>query len=189
MVIIEQLRISDDGQTLYLNARVNEASYFDNVYISKVTICTEEQVSELHPESYGEDFVFQDTFNDRSISLVLCSSTLNEKFTKTDLSHNMFFVYIECDGTPAPDTPCLLDCPALGVTFDYGVLYNQAMNYTAELADTCDINKSFIDFILNMEALKMSLETEHYIPAIKYWKRLLGVSSNNLERNTCNCHG
>jgi hypothetical protein len=81
----------------------------------------------------------------------------------------------------------------LGVTFDYGILYNRAMNYTRELADNCSIPHGFIDFILNTEALKLSLETEHYVPAIGYWRWLMGGSFRGATgynvTKPCGCHG
>ena len=59
MVIYDQLRISDDGQSMFINAHVNSATYFKDVYLKKITICTEDQVNELNPYSYGDDFIYQ----------------------------------------------------------------------------------------------------------------------------------
>ena len=346
-VIFDQLRIGDNGQCMFIDAHVNKASYFDDVYLKRITICTEEQVQESDPLSYGEDYIFQqdiepssqiqsvydkvqilsekqllanlnaakgiilryspvqdsethylslvfsgkysvldtgyppklvvatksfnsdeDSLNSQEIlftingvafedkghrvwqfkgkgeignstpvylylykqteegyelvkidetddyeflhflwqvysegsassqkelHLVLDCNSFNEKFTKQDLSHNMFFVYIECDGVPAVDTPCRLDeMTTLGVTFDYGAIYNLAMGYTRELANTCDMPQNFIDFILNVEALKMSIETEHFIPAIGYWQWLMGNSNGKTigyGLRPCGCHG
>ena len=36
MVIYDQLRISDDGKSLFIDAHVNEAHFFDNVYMKKI---------------------------------------------------------------------------------------------------------------------------------------------------------
>lgn len=217
-VVIEQLRISDNGQRLYIDAHVNKASYFDNLNLSKITICTEDQVSEAHPDTYGEKYIWQGTIehlvsddNYREVHLMLTKSDFdeaflngeqsipdatkpvaNEEFKNTDLSKNMFFVYFETEGTPDPCTPCDMDGMVLGVTFDYGALYNPAMNYTRQLADDCNIPSEFIDYILNVDALKLSLETEHYIPAIEYWKRLIGSGSTAYpyrSTKTCGCHG
>lgn len=347
MVTFEQLRISDDGQSLFIDAHVNKASYFDNVYLKKITICTEDQVSETTPLSYGSDFIYQEnitptetihalydkvkilsenqlmgtmqenggwrinyetpinsenpaisivlsgkfsildseyapklvvatnvfnpltdglnnpeilftvdgvhyseqghdtwrfkgkgftnsnstlhfylykqtasgvygyvrldttddvnflhflwqiwyetpSINRKEVHLVLGINDFNEKFTAGDLSHNMFFVYIECDGTPDPCTPCRLDeMTTLGVTFDYGIIFNQAMGYTKELADDCTVSKEFIDFILNFDALKLAIETEHYVPAIGFWKWI--TQGKNLVNGSltkpCRCHG
>lgn len=347
MVIYDQLRISDDGQSLFIDAHVNKAAYFDKVYLKKITICTEDQVSETSPLDYGDDFIYQEDFvptdtlvpinhkvielsekqllktltpqggiqlrydplddainnalslvfsgkytvldtgfipklvvttrafnpetdhlnnpeilftvdgtpfedkghrvwqfkgkgevkknqpvyiylfkqtaegeyvyvdinetddieflhffyqayslvageNKKEVHLVLNKNSFNEKFKACDLSHNMFFVYIECAGTPDPCTPCRLDEPnTLGVTFDYGIFFNRAMNYTRELADKCVIPGNFLDFILNAEALKLAIETEHYIPAIWYWKNLMGMSDKGTHGTfkPCGCHG
>lgn len=351
MVIYDQLRISDDGQSMFINAHVNKATYFKDVYLKKITICTEDQVNEINPYSYGEDFIYQanisalssseyqqvfpkvqvisnpsimevvndyngikrsfttegqvdesavslifsakfsvldgqyapklvvatndfnptenspfnndvfftidgtklekdghavwqfngkgslgkgsvfnlylykqvgqdefeyirmdqtDDFNfmhlywqayvkhasttQRELNLVLDKNSFNEKFLKSDLSSNMFFVYIECDGIVPADTPCRLDeMTSLGVTFDYGLVFNQAMNYTKELSDDCNVPHAFIDFILNYDALKLAVETEHYVPAIQYWKNMMGekgVSGKSIGiTKPCGCHG
>lgn len=396
-VLFDQLRISDDGQLMYIDAHVNKASYFEDKYISKITICTEDQVSETNPLAYGDSFIYQqvyepnnepeivpvskkvtewsanvlvgdetyhhaghldgyggvvveytplqdaetnylsiafsgkfstaigenveyapklvaatthfnptgglnssevlftldgtlyedkehvhrvwqfnghgevkqnqivhfylykqtalDTYelvsvmatddteflhfffhpysqipvvNNKELHLRLGVSDFNAAFNNLkydasgnpekdehgnyegieegkpvattsfepcDLSHNMFFVYIECEGSAAECTPCRLDeKTTLGVTFDYGILFNRAMNYTRELADDCNVSSNFIDFILNYEALKLAIETEHYVPAIKYWKWLIGDygSDGSATYSTvkpCGCHG
>ena len=351
MIIIDQLRVSDDGKKMYLNAHVNKARYFDEVFIDKITICTEDQVSETNPQIQTGDYVYQKEFNatddyviypiynktqvlsedlllnikneyggwsvsftskenstlngisitfsgkfsvfdtghlpkliitapdfipaadgsnlndvrvlhsiegirfekeghtawifkgkdyidydnvcfylykqtsdgvyelvhlddtdnkeflhfywnaysyvptthSKEINMVFTPSMFNEKFSKTTFSDNMFFVYIECKGTPSSDTPCTLDeKTTLGVTFDYGLFYNQAMNYTRELVNTCSPSQQFIDFILNVEALKLGIETEHYIPAIQRWKWLKEENKKGTVGNvakSCGCHG
>ena len=365
-VIFDQLRISDDGQKLYLDAHVNKASYFENMSIKKVTVCTEEQVSELQPKLYGSKFIYQtdvhpvDTlsplygnvqilseknlmdvinsdggwnvrytppsgvgdsylstvfsgkfsvFEDgtvpklvvattnfdaltegfespevlftidgekhsekghdywlfkgkglinghtnvqlhlfkegengayepvglderddvnflhflwqvwytipgtsqKEVHLLLSKASFDEAFNNTNeegeainpalpiatdayngsLSEHMFFVYIECEGVPAIDTPCGLDEVTVGVTFDYGAIYQKAMGYTRQLANDCQMPQGFVDFMLNTEALKLSLETEHYFPAINYWKWLKGTDGGTFSNNLkgCGCHG
>ena len=348
-VIFDQLRISDDGQSMFIDAHVNKAEYFKDIHIKRITICTEDQVSETNPLSYGSDFIYQEDYvpikeykpvydktqvlseqqllnkmnsfggvaleyspisgssgnalsiilsgkypvldsaysprlvvatnafnplednlnNDeilftiegtpyeekghavwqfkgkgdikayervnvylykqssldtfeyirtdstsdkeflhcyyhvysevpnmtyQELHLVLDRNSFNEKFTKKDLSSNMFFVYIECEGTPDPCTPCRLDeMTTLGVTFDYGIMFNEAMNYTRELADTCNIPHGFIDFILNLDALKLAIDTEHYVPAIGFWKNMVGekgiLGGSKSMIKPCGCHG
>lgn len=197
-VIFDQLRISDDGNNLYIDAHVNKASYFENVYLRRITICTENQISELNPKSYGENFIYQEEINPvedgdttemKELHRVLCSAMFNEKFNRCDLSHNMFFVFIDCAGIPAPDTPCRLDeMTTLGVTLDYGVIYNVAMNNTKEFIKECKLSKNFLNYILNYEAMKFSIETEHYVSAIWYWKSILGLASGTPVYKGCGCH-
>lgn len=361
--IFDQLRISDNGQKLYIDAHVNKAPYFDNVYLEKITICTEDQVSESNPETYGNEFIYQKTIepetsivpvyggpqilsgqdfidylpthtglrientcpdyaeskyisvvfsgkyslhntprliitstsfnpqsdhmnspevlviidgeqhteeghttwrftgkgevgnnsyvclylydetdthaytlvrfdettdanfchflwnfyyttavqNKKEVHLVLDKDDFDEaylnnqktepdptlpiatvRFTNNTLSKNMFFVYLEFIGPYGEDTPCTLDEMTLGVTYDYGVFFNQAMNYTRELADNCVMPQNFANFILNYDALKIAVETEHYTPAIGFWRRLINdksASVSYVNLKPCGCHG
>ena len=77
-------------------------------------------------------------------------------------------------------------------TIDYALLYQQVMDYTKDLADDCQIPQGFIDFILRWNAFKAAVETEHYIPAIKFWKMLFeNQGGKTLAHSTkpCGCHG
>lgn len=351
MVTIDQLRISDDGRLMYIDAHVNEASYFDKVYLDKVTILTEDQVMETNPFTFGNEFVYQTevgtteryeqvydktqvlseyrltdkinidgswdisipsldndgknainfifsgkysmlgkgettplllmttpdfdpekddisdnkviaTFmgqlydkeydengpvwrfegkadiginnvlrfciyktnengshtlirldqtddvqflhfyympyytkkevNQKEVHLVLCPNDFNETFNKGNFSDNMYFVYFTTKGTPSPNTPCRLDeTTTLGVTFDYGLIYANTMCYTKELADDCSIPIGFADFILYVAALKLSIETEHYMDAIKQFEYIknngcMGVTG--LINKPCGCN-
>lgn len=59
MVTIDQLRISDDGGKLYVDAHVNKARYFDKVYLDEITVYTEEQFLNKCPDSEGEDYIYK----------------------------------------------------------------------------------------------------------------------------------
>lgn len=127
----------------------------------------------------------------KEIHLILNVCDLNERFKGKDFSRNMFFVFFATKGTPDPCTPCRLDeRVTLAVTFDYGLIYNNTMGYTRELGRRCDIPDNFINFILLFHALQMSIETEHYIPAIHYYHILMNTPPNGMPSVTpCGCHG
>jgi hypothetical protein len=111
-------------------------------------------------------------------------------YDKTDFSSNLFFVFIETEGIDDPCAPCRGDIHT-GVTFDDSILKQRVMNFTGELADTCNIPKQFIDFILLWNAFKSALETEHYPQAIKFYCQLMGMGYNGQFGNVrrCGCHG
>ena len=80
----------------------------------------------------------------------------------------------------------------LGVTFDETLLYQKVMQFTKELADSCAVSKGFIDMILLWNGFKAAVDTEHYLPAIDFWKKMFyghhginGLSSSK----PCGCHG
>ena len=129
---------------------------------------------------YWQPYYLFHTEERKELHMVLNSNSFNESFIGQSLSNNLFFVYIECDGCPAPDTPCrLCSMTTLGVTFDEALLYQRVMQYTKELTQECHIPGGFTDFILLWNAFKASIETEHYIPAIKYYNMLFGKDSTD----------
>lgn len=225
MVIFDQLRISDDGQLMFINAHVNTASYFTNVTIESVTITTADKVLETDGD-IPSDYLYKQTFEDvTEVALVVTPTSFNEAFnnvnssgeaidsskpvgnvsySKSSLSGDLFFVYIKCPDDTVVDisTPCTLDeTTTLGVVFDETVLYQKVMNYTNELNRGCLIPNGFIDFILLWNAFKASVETEHIIPAIKYYNMLFGTDSDGnaygphgnigtiTSSNNCGCNG
>lgn len=204
MILFDQLRISDDGQRLYINAHVNKADYFKNMYIDSVVIMTADKVSETAPGTPTSDYIYKKEIegNVKELDLVLTPLDFTKSwetdpkamtFNRADMSNTLFFVYIKCKGTPGECTPCRLDEETtLGVVFDENVLYQRVMDYTKELVADCSIPTEFTDFILLWNAFKATIETEHYVAAIKFYNKLFGVVRSGYSNNiikTCGCNG
>lgn len=205
MILFDQLRISDDGSKLYINAHVNNADYFKNIYIDSVVVMTADKVSETAPGTPASDYVYSKTIGDgiKKVDLVLTPADLTRtwetdvnamSFNKADMSNTLFFVYVKCKGVPDSCTPCRLDEETtLGVVFDENILHQKVMDYTKDLVDDCNVSIGFVDFILLWNAFKAAIETEHYVAAIKFFNMLFGSADNvnsqlNL-RKGCGCHG
>lgn len=204
MIIFDQLRISDDGKRMYINAHVNKADYFNDIYIDSIVIQTADKVSETDPGLPTSDYVYikKAEENAKELNLVLEASDLSKSwesdpnaiaFGRGDMSKTLFFVYIKCKGTPGSCTPCRLDEETtLGVVFDENVLHQRVMDYTKELVADCNVPTAFIDFILLWNAFKSAIETEHYIPAIKFFNMMfeeVGKSCQSRTIKTCGCNG
>ena len=205
MIIFDQLRISDNGKKMYINAHVNKASYFDNIYIDSIVIMTADKVSETNPFMPTSDYIYIKKADDgtKELDLVLTPNDLSRSwetdvnaiaFNQADMSNTLFFVYIKCKGTPDSCTPCRLDEEVtLGVTLDENVLHQRVMGFTKQLVSSCcNVPTDFIDFILLWNAFKASVETEHYIPAIKFYNMLFGIVKKDGYQSTtggCGCHG
>lgn len=206
MIIFDQLRISDDGKKMYINAHVNKADYFDNAYIDSITIMTSDKVLETAPGTPTSDYIYTKKIegNEKEINLVLTANDFTRTWEKDpkampfkqgDMSRTLFFVYIKCkwEGTPGECIPCTLDEETtLGVTFDENMLYQRVMDYTKDLLDECKIPIAFMDFILLWNAFKASIETEHYIPAIKFFNMLFGIVDASGHKGIikgCGCNG
>lgn len=204
MVIFDQLRISSSGKEMYLDFHINTASYFDNVYLRDITIMAADQVSETAPEGIitdGDDkpvedtYVYHQTFEDnlKTASLMLTPNTEGMIYQGSSFSGPLFFVYIRVNGCPDECTPCALDKETtLGVTFDENLLYQKVMDYTKELAESCGVHQDFTDFILQWNAFKASVETEHYIPAKNFYNMMFTdapTGKTSWHTNKCRCHG
>lgn len=204
MIIFDQLRISDDGKRMYINVHVNKADYFNDIYIDSIVIQTADKVSETDPGLPTSDYVYikKAEENAKELNLVLEASDLSRSwetdpkaiaFNRGDMSKTLFFVYIKCKGTPGSCTPCRLDEETtLGVVFDENVLHQKVMDYTKELVADCSVPSAFIDFILLWNAFKSAIETEHYIPAIKFFNMMfeeVGKSCQSRIIKTCGCNG
>ena len=195
MVIIDQFRISDDGSMMIVDAHVSSESYYLNMYISKVMILTADQMPPSGSPSSIDKYVFQRTYSladkYKQISLRLTpAGDFNENFTKANLSSDLFYLVIWIDGTPAECAPCGSDEPVIAATFDYMNLYNRVMNYTRELNQDCEIPRDFINFILNYEAFKIAVETDHVGRATDFYNQMFGTMSVNTSvTKGCGCYG
>jgi hypothetical protein len=220
MIIYDQLRISDDGKTIYIDAHVNKSEQFANVYLDSITIvpAMDSQgkllISETSPEIPTENYIYKDFFTGsiKEAHLTLSQTEFDAAFNNTDnegepisdgatakmpfngsFGNNLYFVYIKYKGIPDECVPCCLKSDyTLGVTFDEALLYQKVMQFTKELADNCTVSKGFIDMILLWYGFKASIETEHYIEAIDFWKKMFfghhGVEGLSTYK-PCGCHG
>lgn len=194
MVFIEQFRISDDGKRMYINMRMNEASLFDDMYIKRIVIMTGDKVLEATSQSAPtENFVYEKAYSPedrvRQVDLVLNPGDFNYNFTKPNFSSDLFFLYVENGGAISGCAPCWSDAQYdVAVTFDDKLLYQKAMGYTKELADTCDVSNGLVDFILLFNAFKAAVETEHFTQAVEFYNRMFG-SVAAFATKGCGCHG
>jgi hypothetical protein len=209
-VIFDQLRISDDGKRMYINVHVNTAPDFDNVYLDSIKIVPADRVLETDPNTPSSDYIYYKQFegNQKVSGLVVSAVDFNETWEtpsinpcspcspckcKAELSNTLFFVYVKTKGTPGPCVPCRLDEEyTLGVVFDENLLYQRVMGYTRELVEDCNIPQGFIDFILLWNAFKAAIETEHFIPAVKYYNMLFDGSApafSSSVKGGCGCRG
>lgn len=212
MVIFNQLRLSDDGQQMYVNVHVNKAAYFDGIYLERIVIMTSEKVMEAtYATQYPTDekgnpmdYIYTQEFEEdqKEANLVLTANDFvrswetgvsKMNFKQEDMSKTLFFVYIKCKGTIGACVPCRLDeLITVGVTFDEKLLHQKVMEYIKDLGKDCKVPVGFTDFILLWNAFKASIETDYYLPAIKYWNLLFGMEgygTGSVTSKGCGCHG
>lgn len=211
-----ELRITPDNRYLIIDVSVDNDSYYDNIVLDSIIIDTQNTYVQNGPSSNpiytfkaedrydltysvpedcncnpvleDEDKSYCFTYGgeqSKHIRLILNYTDLN-----VSLSDNMFFVYAIATGTPAPDTPCGFDnSKIMGTVVNLYSFYQQTMCYIRELENDCQIPKGFINMILRLKALELSIRTGNYPQAIKYWNKFFLNQDNKVPTYNCGCNG
>ena len=180
-----ELRVQN-GQ-LIIAAEVGSESYYNNVHIDSIIIDTQDTFTGDDKPSSKKIYTYPVSEGQKSCRISLSSQDL----TNVDIDNTLFFVFVKTTGTPDPSTtPCGGDKTyTLGVTFSLCPIYNRAMEFIKGIENSCEIPKAFIDMILRLKAVQYSIDSGHFIQAIKYYKRFFkGITATGSSSN-CGCHG
>lgn len=184
MIKFTDLRVNKGH--LIITAEVREINnYYDNVYISKIKIDSQDTFSSSGPSS---SLIYEsETFTSaKKVTLDLAAVDFTGNI---DMNKTMFFVYAEATGTPSAGTPCGFDeATSVGVTFSLCPIYNETMQYVKEVENSCILPKNFINMILQFKAIQYSINSGHFTQAIKYYNKFyknLSVGTTN----SCGCYG
>ena len=183
MIKFTELRVQKERLTIVAEVREIE-NYYDNVYIDKIIIDTQDTFITSGPSANP---IYSVTVDEdvKTFSITLNSTDLGG----IDMNRTMFFVYAKAKGIPSPETPCGLDKEyAVGVTFSMCPIYNATMGYVKQIEDSCDIPRDFINAILQLKAIEYSINTKHFVQAIKYYNKFY-KNLNTKAFKSCGCHG
>lgn len=113
------------------------------------------------------------------------SNTLELKKSKFD---TLLFVYVKIKGTPCSDAPCGMDNTyTMQTVVNLYPFYQESMNYIKEIADNCrdrcETPTHFVDYILKLRALEISIKTGNYEDAIYYYKKFFMKTKEETQTN------
>ena len=182
MIKFTELRVQKGRLTIVAEVREIE-DYYDNVYIDKIIIDSQDTLNTSGPSANPIYSVTVDG-NQKKFS-----TSLSETALGVDIDNTMFFVYAVAKGVPAPETPCGYDeSTTVGVTLSLCPIYNATMGYVKQVENSCEIPKDFINMILQFKAIYYSIESGHFTQAVKYYNKFYKNLSVNTH-STCGCHG
>lgn len=185
MIKFTELRVHKGH--LLITAQVREESYYENVYIKKIYIDTQDTFTDdTKPSS---NVIYESEEYDsttKEVHLDLVATDLKN----VDMSKTMFFVWAQGDGVVNPMVvPCGFDNEySLGVTFDLCPIYNETMQYIKEVENECELPKGFINMILQHKAIQYSINSGHYLQAVNYYNKFYKDLSV-VTTKPCGCHG
>lgn len=175
MIVFNDLRITPDGENLFIDAMVAPYGYFKNMYISSISIDTEDTFSAGKPSSNAVT-VYKNENQDTTIKE--CSiNVLPDILKLTSFNGHIFYVYVTVAGIPSADTPCTMDTEyTLGVALNWQLIYQQGINHMKETINgCCGMSKDFIDYILRFKAFELALRTAQYQLANDRFKKWFAV--------------
>ena len=217
MLIFNELRITPDQKYLIIDVSVDNQKYYENVQIDSIIIDTQDtyidsgpsnnpiftynlteensNITQVYTDNYtpvlDEDtsycYVESEEKQNKSIRLILNYQDLN-----VSLQDNMFFVYAIATGTPSADTPCGMDHAIVkGTIINLYPIYCKTIQYLKELDDSCVVPKNFMDMIIKLKALELSIKTGNSFQAIEYWNKYFKTLINNdstFKSKYCGCN-
>lgn len=126
---------------------------------------------------------YTDVYEVKQKSLVLGGVDLLD----TEITKNLFVVEVEVTGIPSPDCPCGLDkSKESKAVYNKRTILKDGMKFFKELSG-CTPDREFVDFILRIKALDLSIESCNYLQSAEYWKYFVNAATNN--KHNCGCHG
>ena len=217
MLIFNELRITPDQKYLIIDVSVDNQKYYENIQIDSIIIDTQDtyidsgpsnnpiftynlteensNITQVYTDNYtpvlDEDtsycYVESEEKQNKSIRLILNYQDLN-----VSLQDNMFFVYAIATGTPSADTPCGMDNSIVkGTIINLYPIYCKTIRYLKELDDSCVVPKNFMDMIIKLKALELSIKTGNSFQAIEYWNKYFKTLINNnstFKSKYCGCN-
>jgi hypothetical protein len=170
MIQFNELRITPNDEKIIIDVEVGSGAYYENILIDSIVIDTQDTYVDNGP---SVNAVFSHTVDGKSIRLDINTDEYPE------LKGKLLFVYIITSGEFSYDTPLeFRNNKTVGTIINTYPIYKKAMYYTKELADTNNIPKGFIDQILKIKALELSLKTGNHQETIRYWNKLFKNSLN-----------
>lgn len=211
MINWNELRITQDGKYLIIDASIAETYCANNVQIDSVVIDTQDtyvttgpsdkpvytyslgdsvDLTYALPEQCNCNPVLEDEDKSYCFTYGEGNKGVRLKLSKEDLGipldDNMFFVYIIPSGDityPYEAVPYIM-----GTVTNLFPIYQNLMKGVKEIEKKCDIPKCFIDGMLRLKALELCIRTNNYPQAIKYWNKFFKNKLGTNRVTNCSCY-
>lgn len=204
MIKFNELRITPNNDKLIIDVSIEDFDCCENAVLDSIVIDTQDTYVSNGPSSKpvftysivtDDDLVYSDcnpVIEEGSMNYCFVAGDrrsarliLEPKDISVPLHNNMFFVYVITSGS---DNCC--SCKSkIGTVVNLYPIYKNAMNYIKELSVDCSIPKNFVDYILRIKALDLSIKTGNYHQAIIYWNKLFKNYNVKPISSNCGCYG
>lgn len=180
MVHIDTLSI--DNKTLVLSASIDDSPYYENVFLDKVIIDTQDT---FKPSGPSDRAVYSSTIdgNKKKIALVIPFTDILASEEK-----DLLIVYVKSKGNPTMDVPCGSDNPiAAKAIMDFRNIYCRLITFLKS-PDKCGPNRAFINEYFKYKLISLAMLTSNLDTLVRYFKKFYTNRSLPYTPN-CHCNG
>lgn len=176
---------------IHIDVQVLNLSYYENVYLDKIIIDSDQTVQESGP---SENPVYTETLTG------IQKSYSKDISVKEDLHQNephMYFVYVITKGTPSSDVPCGMDNQtSVKAVADLRTVYDKALSFIkcgkkcGCVDSDCVVSTKFANFALEFYRLTSSIEVGRNTDALDAYNKLMGKTPDGKKAysSNCGCH-
>lgn len=198
MVVFDELRITEDGQYLIIDARIRKDITTEGCKITSIWVCDSSEYKEGIPSDTNPIGVKVYDYEDSEDNLPRrVYKKIDPRYydnLPSSFKGKLLFVYANVFMPDEIDAPCgCYSNPSVGVTLDMSIIYNQFMKYINDLcsnSDSCSSNVSsgLTDFILRYNSFLLAIDSKHYRKGIEFFNKWFSSDSKMVTHN-CGCHG
>lgn len=207
MIHYNNLYITEDSKYLVIDVAIDEDSTYDDVYLDRIAIDTQDTYITNGPSNnakifrIGGDDVEGPSINGieevknsgKDIKKVKHTKlTLSAKDLGVNLNKDMLFIYSTASGFIPEDKPDVIKYTTktiLNVVVNTYEVCKSIIPLIKEIGELCKDPISFIDRELQIKAVEYSIKNSNYLLAIKYWKKYFMDNTITSSSNKCNCNG
>ena len=207
MIHYNNLYITEDSKYLVIDVAIDEDSTYDDVYLDRIAIDTQDTYITNGPSNNAKIFhIGGDDIEGPSINGIEevknsgkdikkvkhTKLTLSAKDLGVNLNKDMLFIYSTASGFIPEDKPDVIKYitnTILNVVVNTYEVYKSIVPLIKEIAETCKEPTSFINRELQIKAVEYSIKNGNYLLAIKYWKKYFMDNTITSSSNKCNCNG
>ena len=187
MIEIRNININPQGDKLVIDANIVSNTIFDNCYIKKVYIDTQNTYTVSGP---SENTVYEKDITTDDADKFLPNSTItidekeyvrnlhlviSEEEICANLQSDFFIIYIQSDGDFDKSKISKCDSSTLisGCVFWMRPLYSDFLGFVRELNQSCEVPRNFIYLYLQYQALLVAVRTGNMLEAIEIFKKFI----------------
>lgn len=207
MIHYNNLYITEDSEYLVIDVAIDEDSTYDDVYLDRIAIDTQDTYITNGPSNNAKIFrIGGDDIEGPSINGIEevknsgkdikkvkhTKLTLSAKDLGVNLNKDMLFIYSTASGFIPEDEPGAIKYitnTILNVVVNTYEVYKSIIPLIKEIGELCKDPISFIDRELQIKAVEYSIKNGNYLLAIKYWKKYFMDNTITSSSNKCNCNG